>query len=72
MTQRVINITGNAINIGDKAAIVAENIGTYYIADMHKWNKEWVNRRIQVIGDLEVRKKDHANFIKHPVAQLLR
>ena len=71
MTRKIINITGNARNIEGKAVLEVEKIGTYFIADMKQWDKEWENRRIKVIGDLEVIEKNKSMYIKHPVVQRL-
>jgi hypothetical protein len=71
MVQKTINITGDAKNISGHAALVAENIGTYYIDGMGKWKEEWVNKKIKVIGDLGITKNTKENIIKHPVVQLL-
>ena len=38
---------------------------------MKQWDKEWENRRIKVIGDLEVNEKNKSMYIKHPVVQRL-
>ena len=72
MTQRIINITGNSKNIKGHAALVADNIGAYFIQGMDMWKEEWLNKRIKVIGDLEINKKTKSKSIKHPVVQLLK
>jgi hypothetical protein len=70
--ERIINITGRARNIEGHAVLVADNIGTYYIAGMNCWQEDWVNMKVKVIGDLTADKKQKKPVIHHPVLQLLK
>jgi hypothetical protein len=71
MTERVINITGNARNINGQPALVAENAGTYFIEGMNQWERGWEHKKIRVIGDLNLETKTKFNTISKPVVQLL-
>lgn len=71
MPQRVIHITGLARNIPDGAVIDADKAGVYYIGGIHRWQQEWVGKKIRIIGDLKSSKLKGARRIEHPVVQLL-
>lgn len=71
MKEKLINITGKAMNVDGRAALVAENIGTYYLAEMDRWKEEWLNKNIHVIGDLITDRKRKSMIIGKPVVQLL-
>ena len=70
MTQKVINITGITKNIEGRAALVTENIGTYIIQGVDKWQDEWLNKKVKIIGDLTNSKKLSLGIIRHPIVQL--
>lgn len=70
-TERVIDITGKAMNINGQPVLVAENVGTFFIEGMSKWKREWVDKKIRIIGDLVAAKKANHNTICKPVVQLL-
>jgi hypothetical protein len=69
--ERVIDITGNARNINGQPALVAENVGIYFIHGMSKWERDWENRKIRIIGDLRSEENTNLNTISKPVIQLL-
>jgi hypothetical protein len=71
MLERVIDITGNARNINGKPALVAENVGTYFIEGMNQWERGWEHKKIRIIGDLNSEEKTNLNTISKPVVQLL-
>jgi hypothetical protein len=71
MLERVIDITGNACNINGQPALVAENVGTYFIEGMNQWERSWENKKIRIIGDLNLEEKTKFNTISKPVVQLL-
>lgn len=69
--ERIINITGNARNINGQPAIVAENVGTYFIEGLSQWEYPWEFRKIRVIGDLHLKEHSAEQTICKPVVQLL-
>jgi hypothetical protein len=69
--ERIIDITGNARYINGQPALVAENVGVYFIHGMSKWERSWENRKIRIIGDLRSEEKTNINTICKPVVQLL-
>jgi hypothetical protein len=71
MLERVIDITGNARNINGQPALVAENVGTYFIEGMSQWERDWEHKKIRIIGDLNSEKRTKFNTISKPVVQLL-
>jgi hypothetical protein len=71
MIERVIDITGNARNINGQPALVAENVGTYFIEGMSQWERGWEHKKIRIIGDLISEEKTKLNTISKPVVQLL-
>lgn len=71
VTERTINVTGNACNINGHPALVAENVGIFFIEDMPEWEKNWENKRIRAIGNLCLQSDEKQNIIRRPVVQLL-
>lgn len=72
MVQKVINITGNTKNIEGHAALVTENTGTYIIHGIDKWQDEWLDKKVKVIGDLTGSKENSSKIICQPIVQLLQ
>lgn len=70
--QRTINITGRARNTNGQAIIEPSNACPYFIAGMHKWNKEWLGKNVRAIGSIIEDKKNNRLLIEHPVLQLLQ
>lgn len=70
-TERKIDIIGNAKNINGRPAIMAENVGVYFVEGLNEWKNEWHNKQIKVIGDLKRVKKIKWEVIKNPVVQLI-
>jgi len=71
MIERVIDITGNARNINGQPALVAENVGIYFIEGMTQWERSWEHKKIRIIGDLISEERTALNTISKPVVQLL-
>lgn len=71
VTERTIDVTGNARNINGHPALVAENVGIFFIEDMPEWEKNWENKRIRAIGNLQLQPDEKKNIISRPVVQLL-
>jgi hypothetical protein len=67
VTLRIINIIGDAINIGEQPALAAENIGIYYIQGMDKWQDEWLDKKVKLIGELRTGSNSKLNVIIKPV-----
>lgn len=72
VTEHTINVTGNACNINGHPALVAENVGVFFIEDMPEWEAHWENKRIRAIGNLQLHADAKQNIISKPVVQLLR
>ena len=69
--ERIIDITGNARNVDGQPALVAENVGTFFIEGMDRWERNWEDRKIRIIGDLLSKEKTKNETISKPVVQLL-
>ena len=70
-TERKIDIIGNARNINGRPAIMAENVGVYFVEGLNEKKKEWLNSQIRIIGDLKKVNKIKWEVIKNPVVQLI-
>ena len=70
-TERKIDIICNAININGIPAIMAENVGVYFVEGLNEWKKEWLNSQIRIIKDLKKVNKIKWEVIKNPVVQLI-
>jgi hypothetical protein len=66
-----IHITGSACNMPGHAAIRTDSSDTYLIRGMDAWDKDWIDHRIKVVGDLEVSNASTTAFIGDAVIQLL-
>lgn len=71
ITEHTINVTGNARNINGHPALVAENVGIFFIEDMPRWEESWENKRIRAIGNLQLQEDANQSIISKPVVQLL-
>jgi len=71
VTEHIINVTGCACNINGHPALVAENVGIFFIEDMPEWEESWENKRIRAIGNLQLQPGAKQNIISKPVVQLL-
>ncbi len=71
MQHKIINITGNAKNIDGHAALVADKVGVYFVEGLDEWNKDWLEKKVKIIGDLAFLKNKNIKVIKKPVLQLL-
>lgn len=47
-----ITVTGNAKNIGGRAAIVAPSTAVYYVDGLAEWQPDWIGQDVKVTGDL--------------------
>ena len=77
--QSHITVTGTAENKDGFARVVVDVAESYCIDGMEVWQTEWLNKKIKVIGDLEIREikssskifVDKSKFIKSAVIQLI-
>ena len=74
-----ITVTGTAQNEDGFAKVVVDEIDCYCMEGFNAWRPDWINKKIKVIGDLEVRaihssSKKNTNeikLIKSAVVQLI-
>jgi hypothetical protein len=66
-----ITLTGKASNKGGLATVVSDSAGTYIMWGMERWESNWEDHRIKVIGDLKNDLKGNKVFIKDAVVQML-
>ncbi len=69
--KRRINITGSAYNIPGHAAIRTDSSDTYLIRGMNAWDKDWIDSRIKVVGDLISVSPNQPQEISSAVVQLI-
>ena len=75
--QTHIIVTGTAQNKDGFAKVVVDVTECYCIDGMELWQTDWVNKKIRVVGDLEVRQirspekiyADKIKFIRSAVVQ---
>jgi hypothetical protein len=80
MAQSRITVTGIAKNKDGFARVVVDIADSYCIDGMDLWQTEWLNKKIKVVGDLEIREiKSHSKiytdkikFIKSAVVYLTK
>lgn len=68
-----ISITGTAVYIKGKPAVVADGggYGAYFIKNMNTWEEGWLYQRLRIIGELELNRSDECKYICDPVMQLI-
>lgn len=79
LCQNHITITGTAQNKDGFAKVVVDVTDSYCIDGMELWQTDWLNKKIRVVGDLEIREikspskiyADKIKFIRSAVVQLM-
>ena len=77
--QSHVTVIGTAENKDGFAKVVVDVADSYCIDGMEVWQTDWLNKKIKVIGDLEIREikssskiyVDKIKFIKSAVIQLI-
>jgi hypothetical protein len=70
-SRKKISITGSACNIPGHAAIRTDSSGTYLIRGMDAWDKDWIDHRINVVGDLISGSSNQPQEISSALVQLI-
>lgn len=79
LCQKHITVTGIAQNKDGFAKVEVDVADSYCIDGMELWQADWLNKKIKVVGDLEIREiispskiyADKVKFIKSAVVQLI-
>jgi hypothetical protein len=63
LNQTHIMVTGTAQNKDGFAKVVVDVADTYCIDGMQLWQNDWLNKKIKVVGDLEICRQSQVHKI---------